>query len=67
MIGIFIAVLLYLDASDIISINFGALWGAVGDWVGEGGQAAVWLLGLIAIIPFAESFSAGFLLGFKLG
>ena len=30
VIGIFIAALLYLGARDIISINFGALWSAIG-------------------------------------
>ena len=63
VIGIFVAALLYLGASDIISINFGALWNAVGG----AGQAASWLVGLIAIIPFIGSFAVGFFLGFKLG
>ena len=67
VIGIFIAVLLYLAASDIISINFGALWSAVGDWLGGAGVAASWLVGLIALIPFIGSFALGFFLGFKLG
>jgi uncharacterized membrane protein (Fun14 family) len=30
VIGIFIAALLYIGARDIISINFGALWSAIG-------------------------------------
>jgi uncharacterized membrane protein (Fun14 family) len=67
VIGIFVAALLYLGASDIITINFGALWSAVGGWLGGAGQAASWLVGLIAIIPFIGSFSVGFFLGFKLG
>jgi uncharacterized membrane protein (Fun14 family) len=67
VIGIFVAVLLYLGASDIISINFGALWDAVGGWLGGAGQAAGWLVGLIAILPFVGSFGLGFFLGFKLG
>ena len=67
VIGIFIAALLYLGASDIISINFGALWDAVGGWLGGTSQAAGWLVGLIAILPFVGSFSLGFFLGFKLG
>jgi uncharacterized membrane protein (Fun14 family) len=67
VIGIFIAVLLYLGASDIISINFGALWSEVGDWLGGAGQAAGWLVGLIALLPFVGSFAVGFFLGFKLG
>jgi uncharacterized membrane protein (Fun14 family) len=67
VIGIFIVALLYLGASDIISINFGALWDAVGGWLGGAGEAASWLVGLIAIIPFIGSFALGFFLGFKLG
>jgi uncharacterized membrane protein (Fun14 family) len=67
VIGIFIAALLYLGASDIISVNFAALWKAVGGWLGGAGHAAGWLVGLIAIIPFVGSFAVGFFIGFKLG
>jgi uncharacterized membrane protein (Fun14 family) len=67
LIGVLVAVLLYLGASDIISINFGALWNAVGGWLGGAGAAASWLIGLIALIPFVGSFAIGFFLGFKLG
>ncbi len=67
VIGIFIAALLYLGASDIININFGALWNAVGGWLGGAGAAASVLIGLIALIPFIGSFAIGFFLGFKLG
>jgi uncharacterized membrane protein (Fun14 family) len=67
VIGIFIVTLLYLGANDIITINFGALWSAVGGWLGGAGQAASWLVGLIAILPFIGSFAVGFFLGFKIG
>jgi uncharacterized membrane protein (Fun14 family) len=67
VIGIFIVALLYLGASNIISINFGALWSAVSGWLGGAGAAASWLVGLISIIPFIGSFGVGFFLGFKLG
>jgi uncharacterized membrane protein (Fun14 family) len=67
VLGIFIVALLYLGASDIININFGALWSAVGGWLGGAGEAAAWLVGLIALIPFIGSFAVGFFLGFKLG
>ena len=67
VLGVFIAVLLYLAASDIININFGALWSAVGGWLGGAGTAASWLVGLIGLLPFVGSFAVGFFLGFKLG
>ena len=67
VLGVFIIALLYLAASDIISINFGALWSAVGGWLGGAGEAASLLTGLIGLIPFIGSFAVGFFLGFKLG
>ncbi len=67
VIGIFIIALLYLGVSNVISINFGALWNTVGGWLGGAGQAASWLVGLISIIPFLGSFMVGFLLGLKIG
>lgn len=67
IIGIFIAALLYLGASNIININFGALWNAIGGWFGGAGAAASLLIGFIALIPFIGSFAIGFFLGFKLG
>jgi uncharacterized membrane protein (Fun14 family) len=67
LIGILVAVLLYLGASDIININFGALWNAVSGWLGGAGAAASWLIGLVAILPFLGSFALGFFIGFKLG
>jgi uncharacterized membrane protein (Fun14 family) len=67
VLGIFIVALLYLGASNIISINFGALWSAVAGWLGGASGAASWLVGFISIIPFIGSFAVGFFLGFKLG
>lgn len=67
VLGIFIIALLYLGASNIININFGALWSAVAGWLGGAGEAASWLVGLIALIPFIGSFTVGFFLGFKIG
>lgn len=67
VIGIFIAALLYLGASDIININFSALWNAIADLLGGAGAAFSWLTGLIALIPFIGSFAVGFFIGFKLG
>lgn len=67
IIGLFVIALLYLSTSGIISINYGALWEAMGGWLGGAGQAASWLVSVISLIPFAGSFLVGLLLGFKLG
>jgi uncharacterized membrane protein (Fun14 family) len=67
IIGLFVIALLYLSTSGIVSINYGALWNAMGGWLGGAGQAASWLVSVISLIPFAGSFIVGFLLGFKLG
>ena len=67
IIGLFVIALLYLSTSGIISINYGALWDAMGGWLGGAGQAASWLVSVISLIPFAGTFIVGFLLGFKLG
>ncbi|MEM2098442.1 MAG: FUN14 domain-containing protein [Candidatus Bathyarchaeia archaeon] len=67
LIGILIVILLYLGTSNIISINFDALWRAVGNWLGGASQMASWLVGLISLLPFVGSFMVGFLLGLKIG
>jgi uncharacterized membrane protein (Fun14 family) len=66
-LGIFIVILLYLGINGVISINYNALWNAVGGWLGTAGQAGSWLVGLISLIPFLGSFLVGFLLGLKIG
>ena len=60
---VFIAVLLYLAASDIMNINFGALWSAVGGWLGDAGAATSWLVALIGLLAFVSSFVVGFFFG----
>jgi uncharacterized membrane protein (Fun14 family) len=67
LIGLFLIGLLYLGARGIININYNALWNALKGLSGFAGKATSWLIGLISILPFAGSFIAGFLLGFKLG
>jgi uncharacterized membrane protein (Fun14 family) len=67
LIGIFVIVLLYLGTSDVISINFNALWSTIAGWLGGAAQAASWLVGLISLLQFIGSFLVGFLLGLKLG
>jgi uncharacterized membrane protein (Fun14 family) len=67
LIGIFIIFLVYLGTKGIISINYEALWNALAGFLSFAGQAASWLIGLIALLPFMGSFLAGFTLGFKIG
>lgn len=65
--GLIMIGLLYLATSGIISINFEALWNAVNNALGLAGSAFSWLISMIALLPFAGSFVAGFLLGLKMG
>lgn len=67
VIGLFLVALIYLGTQGIISINYGALVDALADALGMAGSAFSWLLGIVALLPFAGTFVAGFLLGFKLG
>jgi uncharacterized membrane protein (Fun14 family) len=67
VIGLFLIALIYLGTSGIISINYGALWDALAGALGLAGSAFSWLVGIIALLPFAGSFIAGFLFGFKIG
>ncbi|MEM3730506.1 MAG: FUN14 domain-containing protein [Candidatus Bathyarchaeia archaeon] len=67
LIGIFIIILLYMGASGIISINYEKLWGSLATLLSFLGEAAVWLIGLVSLIPFFGSFFVGFLLGLKVG
>lgn len=67
LLGLCIIGLIYLSTSGIISINYDALWNALAGALGMASSAFSWLIHVIALIPFAGSFIAGFLLGFKLG
>jgi uncharacterized membrane protein (Fun14 family) len=67
LIGLFLIALLYLSTQGIININYGALWTALEGSFSFAGQVASWLIGLVSILPFAGSFTVGFLLGLKLG
>ncbi len=64
---IVVVALLFLGVSNVLNINFGSLWDSVSGWLGSAGQAASWVVGLIAIIPFIGSFLVGFVIGFLLG
>jgi len=67
VIGLFIIALIYLGVKGIISINYEALWTVLAGLLGMAGSAFSWTVGIISLLPFAGSFIAGFLLGFKLG
>lgn len=67
LVGIFIIALIYLGVKGIISINYEALFTAIGDLLGAASAASSWLVHVIALLPFAGSFIAGFVIGFKLG
>jgi uncharacterized membrane protein (Fun14 family) len=69
LLGFFIVVLLYLGMKGIISlsINYDALFEAISNFFHWAGSALSWLTHVVALLPFAGSFIAGFLLGLKLG
>jgi len=67
LIGFFVVVLLYLGMKGVISINYGALFEAISNFFHWAGSAISWLTHVVALLPFAGSFIAGFLLGLKFG
>jgi len=67
IIGLFILALVYLGYQGIITINYGELGDAVSGALGLSGQAAEWLVPIIAHLPFAGAFGLAFFLGFKMG
>ncbi len=67
LIGLFILLLIYLGTQGVISVNYDGLWNALASALGMASSAFSWLVGAVALLPFAGSFIAGFLLGFKLG
>ena len=67
LVGLLIIFLVYLSTQGIISLNYDALWSWLADSLKLTGPAFSWLVAIISLLPFAGSFIAGFLLGFKLG
>ncbi len=67
LIGIFLLALIYLSSQGILYVNYDKLFNAVKGSLGGAGEAFGWLTPIIAHLPFAGSFLAGFFLGFKLG
>lgn len=67
VLGLGIIALLYLSTQGIININYDKLWNSIASSLSMAGSAFSWVVGIVSILPFAGSFIAGFLLGFKLG
>ncbi len=67
VVGLFLLVLIYLGTQGILNINYDALFKAVAGALGLAGSAFTWIIGVISLLPFAATFIAGFLLGFKIG
>ncbi|MBS7616700.1 hypothetical protein KEJ45_05835 [Candidatus Bathyarchaeota archaeon] len=67
LVGLFIAFLIYLGVEGVISVNYSALLEAISNFLGLASGAFSWFVNAISLIPFAASFTAGFLIGFKLG
>jgi uncharacterized membrane protein (Fun14 family) len=67
IIGLFVAALVYLGVTGVISVNYDALWRAVSRLLGLATEAGSWLVGFLSLVPFLGSFAAGAFIGFKLG
>ncbi len=67
IVGLGLIALIYLSTQGIISINWGPLWSAIAGGLGLATSAFNWIVGVISLLPFAGSFVAGFLIGFKIG
>ena len=67
IVGLVLIGLIYLNVKGIISINYDALWNALSSAMSGAGSAFSCFVNVIALLPFAGSFTVGFLLGFKVG
>lgn len=67
LLGLFTILLLYLETSGIISVNYEELLKALAGLPSFAGHAAAWFIGLISLLPFIDSFVARFFLGLKVG
>ena len=67
LIGVFLLALVYLSSQGILYVNYDKLFDAVSGGLGGAESAVGWLTPIIAHLPFAGSFLAGFFFGFKLG
>jgi len=67
VMGIFAALLIYLEYEGIINVNYDKFAGLIERASGLSGEASQWILPIIAHLPFAGSFIVGAALGFKMG
>jgi len=67
LLGLFVALLVYLHIKGVLSLNYEALFNFISELLGTVGNAFSWFIHTIALLPFAASFVVGFLIGFKLG
>ncbi len=65
--GLILIFLLYLGTNGIIAIDYGKLGEVLNSLLGFAGKATIWLIGVIALLPFTGGFLAGFFLGLKMG
>jgi uncharacterized membrane protein (Fun14 family) len=65
--GLFILALIYLSTQGIINVDYASLFNALAGLIGSAGSAFSWLVGVISLLPFAGSFTVGFLIGLKIG
>ncbi len=67
VVGLFVLALIYLSTQGILSINYSALFDGIAKALGLAQSAFSWVVTVISLLPFAGTFVAGFLLGFKIG
>jgi len=67
IVGLFVAALIYLAYAGIIEVHFDKLAEAISGLLGKAGQATGLLVAIISFLPFAGSFAAGLLIGWKMG
>ena len=65
--GLFLIFLLYLGIKGVITIDYEQLWGTLNSFLGFAGEATIWLIGMVSLLPIMGGFLAGFFLGFKSG
>lgn len=67
ILGLFFIALLYLGYTGIINVNYGKLIEAIEGLMRSVVGASGWITAVIAVLPFAATFTVGFGLGLKIG